>query len=977
MATVQERTVQARAEVITLPTYELLREDLNPILDKHLNPYPYTMQNHRNAVRSMKTYDAVILENEYLHLTFLPTLGGRLYRAEDKRTGKEFLYTNKVIKPRMIGTRGAWFSGGMEFNTPISHSPTTMDRVNCLALNHADGSSSVIFGSIEQISYMNWKIEIKLYPGQAYMEQRVYLTNPTPKENRFYFWTNTAVSYNQSVELIYPFDWCLNHIDASYLKWPFYLHHDCRQASEIPYSYETFGKLMNHNFCGIYNHEEQYGVVHYADRKKVKGAKFFSWGNDANAHAWTRSLTDDDSAYIEMQSGLFESQMVYKFLRPHQTLTWTEYWYPVSDMNGFRYAEKEVAVQFETSASGITFTFAATEKLEACLIQLTCCGEQQQAVRDLTPDQNVRMTFSLSRPLGEDSFQLDLYCAGRRILSFGERDEFTFEYPDHALFEDSRNVVSAEDQEKHYKMGELKESLGQWAEAVQRYEANLVKYPTCTLTLNRLGQLLLARLEPQRAMGYFIQVLHYDNRNSKARFHLALAEKMLGNRRKARRLLLDIAADAEYAQASAIELAKLNISMSHWKEVQSSREYLLEGSDPYRRTLLAAAYRHNGMLEAAERVLSDPEDAYPYSPMLRMNEYVLVARYLIRKDDAVRSELLRYTCGDERILLPIALDYMEMGLHQDAAEVAALVAEPSMKTSFIKVGLTDAVTAEERKRRLEKVLSASLDYIFLNEPQLVLMAERYRSLDDSGKLDYLVGNYYYAVGRLEEARYAYERAYNSGLRYSVLLRNLGFKIYYEQLQDMALSEKVMAEDVALNGGANVDCLLALDQIYMLWQDFDRRKQMIERMEQLDNRSLVLIALVEAYKAMGDESKAWAILQQEEFENWEGKELSGPCYRDFVIHMAMKHLNEGQLELARQWIDRVDQYPANLNYGDSKRVSLSEMYYYKAMIYRRLGEMEAARQWFRAGYLEHNEETVAQDERSPIYRMLCLQALQQG
>ena len=40
MATVQERTVQVRAEVMTLPTYELLREDLNPILDKHLNPYP-------------------------------------------------------------------------------------------------------------------------------------------------------------------------------------------------------------------------------------------------------------------------------------------------------------------------------------------------------------------------------------------------------------------------------------------------------------------------------------------------------------------------------------------------------------------------------------------------------------------------------------------------------------------------------------------------------------------------------------------------------------------------------------------------------------------------------------------------------------------------------------------------------------------------------------------------------------------------
>ena len=976
MATVQERTVQARAEAITLPTYELLREDLNPILDKHLNPYPYTMQNHRNAVRSMKQYDCVILENEYLHLTFLPTLGGRLYRAVDKRTGKEFLYTNKVIKPRMIGTRGAWFSGGMEFNTPISHSPTTMDRVNYLTLNHQDGSSSLIFGSIEQISYMNWKIEIKLYPGKAYMEQRVYLTNPTSKENRFYFWTNTAVSYNQSVELIYPFDWCLNHLDARYLKWPFYQHHDCRRASEIPYSYETFGKLMKHNFFGIYNHEEQVGVVHYADRKRVKGAKFFSWGNDANARAWSRSLTDDDSEYIEMQSGLFESQMVYKFLRPHQTLTWTEYWYPISHMSGFKYAEKEVAVQFETSSSAITFTFAATEKLTGCQIQLTCCGQQQRAVRDLTPEENVRITFVLNKPLGDDSFQLDMHCGGRRILSFGERDEFTFEYPDHAIYEDSRNVFGAEDQDNHYKMGEFKESLGQWGEAIEHYEANLVQYPSCTLTLNRLGQLLLARFELQRAVDCFTQVLGYDNRNSKARFHLALAEKMLGNRNKARRLLLDIAADAEYAQASAIELAKMNIAMGYWREVHACSEYLLEGSAPYSRTLLAAAYRHDGMMEAAELVLSDAEAACGRIPLLRMNENVLAARYLLHKDESTRLVMLHYTGGDERILLPIALDYLEMGLHQDAAALAELIVDPSMKTSFITARLAEAMNAQERKHRLQDILSASLDYIFLNESQLIVLAERNRSLDDSGKLDYLVGNYYYAVGRLEDARCAYEIAYNKGLRYSVLLRNLGFKIYYERDRDMVLSEKLMAEDVALNGGTNADCLLALDQIYMMWQDFDRRKQNVERMEQVDNRSLVLIALVEAYKAMGEESKAWAILTHEEFENWEGKELSGPCYRDFVIHMAMKHLNEGQLDEARQWIDRVDQYPRHLNYGDSKRTSLSEMYYYKAMIYRRMGEVEVARQWFRAGYLDDNAETMYQDERSPIYRMLCLQALQQ-
>src|SRR5690606_15889090 len=125
-------------------------------------------------------------------------------------------------------------AGGIEFNFPISHAPTTMDRVNYEISEGGDGSASVIFGNIEQMSGMNWKVELKLYPGKAYIEQNVRLYNPTPYENRYYFWTNTAVEYNPSVKLIYPFDWGIN-FDSNYIKWPYYKNMDVRNPSEVPY----------------------------------------------------------------------------------------------------------------------------------------------------------------------------------------------------------------------------------------------------------------------------------------------------------------------------------------------------------------------------------------------------------------------------------------------------------------------------------------------------------------------------------------------------------------------------------------------------------------------------------------------------------------------------------------------------------------------------------------------------------------------
>lgn len=69
------------------------------------------------------------MENDYLKVMMLPELGGRIQRAYDKTNGYDFIYYNHVIKPALVGLAGPWISGGIEFNWPQHHRPSTFDQV--------------------------------------------------------------------------------------------------------------------------------------------------------------------------------------------------------------------------------------------------------------------------------------------------------------------------------------------------------------------------------------------------------------------------------------------------------------------------------------------------------------------------------------------------------------------------------------------------------------------------------------------------------------------------------------------------------------------------------------------------------------------------------------------------------------------------------------------------------------------------------
>lgn len=122
---------------LVIPTYEMDEAEKAPVfydVRNHQgtrgNIYPIPMTDTFKNVKTDREYDAIRLENEFIRVTVLPQLGGRIYEGYDKKADYHFVYKNNVIKPALIGLCGAWISGGIEFNWPQHHRPTTFMPVD-------------------------------------------------------------------------------------------------------------------------------------------------------------------------------------------------------------------------------------------------------------------------------------------------------------------------------------------------------------------------------------------------------------------------------------------------------------------------------------------------------------------------------------------------------------------------------------------------------------------------------------------------------------------------------------------------------------------------------------------------------------------------------------------------------------------------------------------------------------------------------
>jgi hypothetical protein len=271
-------SAESRAEVrawegtITLPTYAW-QEDPNPrfwALEGAIKSsvaggdaiiYPYVMQDFLGRQKTDRTYKALFLENEYLRVTCLPELGGRLHSVLDKTQKQEVFHLNHVIKPGMIAMRGAWISGGVEWNSgPHGHTVTVLSPVSALAGKNSDGSAYLEISNLEQIFRTRWTVRLTLHPGRSYLDERIRLENPTDGMHPYYFWNCTAFPNRPGTRFIFPMSLGTDHHAREFFHWPVHEGRDLTWLKNYDTYHSIFAVDCTHDFFGAYDIDADRGV---------------------------------------------------------------------------------------------------------------------------------------------------------------------------------------------------------------------------------------------------------------------------------------------------------------------------------------------------------------------------------------------------------------------------------------------------------------------------------------------------------------------------------------------------------------------------------------------------------------------------------------------------------------------------------------------------------------------------------------------
>lgn len=290
---------------------------------------PYHMQDGYNRKRTMKHFDSVILENEFLKARFVPELGGRLWSLYDKKNKRELLYNNPVFQPGNLALRNAWFSGGVEWNVGIKgHNPLTCSPMFAQKLEAADGETMLRMFEFERIREITYSVTAKLEGGVLVVKNMI--ENTSDKDKNMYWWSNIAVEETPDTRVIAPADeayYCA-YEDGSYKL----------DLTEVPYrdgsdvSYPLNIKRARDFFYKIPNDEKKWitavdkngvGLVHMSD-DLLLGRKLFVWGAGTGGRHWNEWLSNGEKNYIEIQAGLMRTQLEHFVMNGNSVIEWRE-----------------------------------------------------------------------------------------------------------------------------------------------------------------------------------------------------------------------------------------------------------------------------------------------------------------------------------------------------------------------------------------------------------------------------------------------------------------------------------------------------------------------------------------------------------------------------------------------------------------------------------------------------------------------------
>ena len=770
---------------LPLPTYQEGPPDVNPPFDQFANQrfnYPYTLREGLGAHAVVQNWRALFLENEYLKCSVLPDVGGHLYSCTDKLSGREMFYANPSLKKANISYRGAWAAFGVEFNFPVSHNWVSMSPVDFSMRRYEDGSASVTVGNVDRPYGMQWRVELVLRPASTVLEERVTLYNRSDVRHRYYWWNNAGVEVWDDTRVYYPTRYFASHGFTFIDTWP--VNSSGLDLSTIgnqtagPVSQFVYGS--REPFMGLYHPHTGTGIVHYASYRELPGKKLWTWGVDAEGLDWRNTLSDNRSAYAEVQAGLYRNQETYAFLPPQEAIHFSEYWMPVRGTGGITRANLHGVLYLHREGGSLRAALNVNHEVPDARIRILDGAKVLFETRQrLAPETLFQHTLP-DAPAGKCRFEL-AGADGAPLLVHTE-DEFDWTPksevkagPQAAVRRQSDPLESGEDEEVN----------GRLLDAWSTYEAALQNSPE-NFELNKAaGRLAVGLRRYEDAVRLLAKAQYRWNNDPEIHYYLGVAWAGLNENRKARTEWEGAQLQPQFRATARFELARLSAREGD----RAGGLELLEAAIAERPEMVRAGgmevalLRELGQTERARQHLARWLGQDPTSTLLRHEEVLLGGN---------GDTLWQHLAADPERVIDAAVDYMEIGGWADAVsllaqhypavdpnetEPGAVLPQDYPLVAYYR-GYCREKLGQPGKPDFEEASRQSVRYVFPNRPSsLAVLRRAIESAIESNKpgdatAHDLLGELLMAGGMTDAALAEWETARRLNPRLPALHRNI-------------------------------------------------------------------------------------------------------------------------------------------------------------------------------------------------------------
>ena len=1014
--------VKAWRETVVIPTYEVGKAEKNPIfLEKRVYQgssgvvYPYPVIESIEEKPVDHEWQAVWLENEYIKVMILPELGGRVQMAYDKIRQRHFVYYNNVIKPALVGLLGPWISGGIEFNWPQHHRPSTYLPVDSTIEENEDGSVTVWVSENEKMFHQKGMAGFTLRPGCAYLEIKGQLYNRTDVPQTFLWWANPAVEVNDAYQSVFPQD-----VNAVF-------DHGKRAVSSFPIATGTYYKMdyssgvdisnyknikvptsymavnSKYNFEGGYENDTQAGMLHVASNHFSPGKKQWTWGNGDFGRAWDRSLTDKDERgiyrpYIELMAGVYtENQPDFTWLMPYEEKQFVQYFMPYREVGMVKNASKDLVFGIEETKKGqYQFKIQGTRKQDIHIVFTDKSGKKlYDEQRTISPESVLCESFDANTDWLELTIYKEQYGKERPVLTWSPEPDEIRPIPDAA--EAALLPEQIKTNEQLYLTGlHIEQYRHATYVATDYYEEALRRDPNDIRCLNAMGLWYIRKGRLDKAEGYLRKAVKLSMKRNpqpydgEPLYNLAICLKyqsqrivsgfrfqvssfnFLKVRKEAYDLFWKVTWNKAWADAGYFEAAKISVMEERLDDAWEELRRCLNNNAHNQKALAlkATVARLMGKKAEAKEICEEAlkTDPFNYGCLYELGWY-----------DKIK--VLMH--GMPNNYQELALDYAAAGLSDDVEKILEMSIEEGAATPMTYYYLY--YYGNRNVKYLAEAEKADSDYCFPNRIEDILALEA-ATIDakEASKAHYYLGCLYYDKRQYDVATEHWESSREQNPEFPTVWRNLA--LAYFNKQHNAEKAVIYMEKAFELDKTDARIFMELDQLYKRLgkAHTERLAEMQKHLDMVETREDLKLEYATLLNLTGHYEEAMQFIDAHNFHAWEGGEGKVPAqYQLARTELAKQLLAKGDKDsvtAAIKLLNECLEYPHHLGEGKLYGAQESDFYYFLGCAYEKLGDMGKAKECWEEATKGPQEPAAAMyyNDAKPekiFYQGLALRKLQ--